>query len=146
MYVSDGKIATHKILSSALSSTSTGQYEINENIPPGKYYILVFTRLGYEKGYSGGGDNENSAEEVRLFYPPVKICATRILTAMRMLDYCYIECKGAVCGRTPLIPVNGLIGSYTAKASCSDNWGMLTSSYKVSASLKVITTSSTEHG
>jgi hypothetical protein len=50
-------------------------------------YILVFTRLlGYEKGYSGGGDNENSVEEIRLFYPSVKICATRILTAMRMLD------------------------------------------------------------
>ena len=46
-------------------------------------------------GSTSGGDNENSAEEVRLFYPLVKICATRILTAMRMLD-CYIECKGAV--------------------------------------------------
>jgi hypothetical protein len=48
-------------------------------------YLLGFldTRRGI---YSGGGDNENSAEEVRLFYPSVKICATRILTAMRMLD------------------------------------------------------------
>jgi hypothetical protein len=93
MYVSDGKIGTNKIILSALSSTSTGQYEINNNIPPGKYYILVFPRLGYEKGYSGGGDNENSAEEVR--YTPVKNYATRKLTAMRMLD-CYVECEGAV--------------------------------------------------
>ena len=61
-------------------------------------------------------------------------------TAMRMLD-CYIECKGAVDATYP----SEWIGSYTVKACCSDNWGMLTPSYKVHASLKV-TKSSTEHG
>ena len=90
------------IILSALSSTRTGQYEI-DNIPSGKY-ILVFTRVGYEKGYSGGGDNENSAEEVRLFYPPVKICATRILQCACLL----IAISNAKELWTPLIPVNGL--------------------------------------
>ena len=90
-----------KIILSALSSTRTGQYEM-KIIPPGKY-ILVFTRLGYEKGYCGGGDNENSAEEVRLFYPPVKICATRILQCA-----CLIAISNAKELWTPLIPVNGL--------------------------------------
>ena len=46
---------------------------------------------------------------------------------------CYIECKGAVEATYP----SEWIESYTVKACCSDNWGMLTSSsYKSVCQLK----------